>query len=529
MRGITLLTAIIMFTFICAASVPAISNQYIDLEVSTSNARYVIGTGSGQSLLYGFPDNIETTFTTIMVDGVDYIYGDSSEEGGNLTTPQYQYLSGNTVNVSSWQINDVWVQEQLSIVPNPRTGNHPDTIQIEYTVQNTSTTVSHDIGIRIVLDTFLTLNSTAPGNDAAPIAEQGYGLVAQETEWPDSGPIGDSWKTFYSLDNYSVEAECGLSTGGVFVPQATKPDMLVIGKWFSMADDADLWTYALTPGPITDTAAAMYWGPTTYTAGAESTFIIYYGIPDVSGAHVDILKSVDKTQNIMYGDTLTYTLTYSNTGSAVPGNINIWDTIPWNSIFINASAGYNTAGNVIWWNIGNITNTYTAYSQWFSVYSNPCQGVEVDNVAESMFFDPYWNYDEVTYSNTTTTTILTCTVTITPTITPTPVPLSFTFKGTYPNPAQKQTNFIFGLSTSAQVNLVIYDVSGETIKKISTAFNDINYNYGMTPSIRLKNITWNCDNNSNKKVASGIYIYSIEAVTQRGEKTKYMGKVAVLK
>jgi hypothetical protein len=51
----------------------------------------------------------------------------------------------------------------------------------------------------------------------------------------------------------------------------------------------------------------------------------------------------------------------------------------------------------------------------------------------------------------------------------------------------------------------------------------------MTPSIHLENITWNCDNNSNNKVASGIYIYSIEAVTQRGEKTKYLGKVAVVK
>jgi len=534
MRKTILLTAIIILFFFNENALADISNQYIDAKVTTFDASFTVSNGSGQDLLYEY-ENDYTSFATIQIDGNsntnNYLYydGNDIDTGNVIQIPQD--TSGNTQNNSSWQTGDVLVSQQLSIVPNPRTGRHPDTIQILYTIQNTSTSNPHNIGLRILLDTFLEPNGDATRNDAPNFAEQGYGLVTQDTQWTspaNGGTMGDAWKEFYGPEYPDCEAECGLATGGVFVPKATQPDMLIYGKWFYMQPDSFEWTYILTPAPITDSAAAMYWGPSTYNAGEEHTYFIYFGIPDVSGSDVVVSKGVNKTQNIMYGDTLTYTLTYSDTGTGAvqPTNVYLWDSIPSNTSLVSGQLGYQLSGNVISWSIGSIPNTYTSYSRWFSVSSNPCVGVEVDNSSGINYFDPYWNFNETTYSNTTVTTILTCTVTITPTIVPTE---TLTYKGVFPNPASIQANFVYGLTAPATVNLTIYDVSGEVVKKISNNINNITNNGTLSsPTVTLESIAWNCDNNSNKKVASGIYIYCIEIDSDK-QKIKHWGKVAVVK
>ncbi len=129
-------------------------------------------------------------------------------------------------------------------------------------------------------------------------------------------------------------------------------------------------------------------------------------------------------------------------------------------------------------------------------------------------------------SNTPTVTMtLTITQTLTPqptyTITPTvtAIPASFYFKliANSPNPASGYTYIIYELGTGADVKVKIYTISGE---KVTT--------FEQQGSAGRNSIRWNCKNFANKDVASGVYIYRIEAVSG-SNKAKAWSKLAVLR
>ena len=95
----------------------------------------------------------------------------------------------------------------------------------------------------------------------------------------------------------------------------------------------------------------------------------------------------------------------------------------------------------------------------------------------------------------------------------------FEFAGditSYPNPAKEKATFIFKLTKSADVTLEIYDVSAQLV------YTD-----------KLRDVTgerfsWDCKNRAGTPVASGVYIYVIEAT--RDEQTiRKTGKIAVVK
>ena len=79
----------------------------------------------------------------------------------------------------------------------------------------------------------------------------------------------------------------------------------------------------------------------------------------------------------------------------------------------------------------------------------------------------------------------------------------FSLKQNYPNPFNPSTTISFDLNTSDMISLVIYDITG---KEVNTLVNkDMtagNYTYN-----------WNAVNNSGKKVASGIYFYTLKSST----------------
>jgi len=89
----------------------------------------------------------------------------------------------------------------------------------------------------------------------------------------------------------------------------------------------------------------------------------------------------------------------------------------------------------------------------------------------------------------------------------------------YPSPASDRTNIGFELSSSVNsVEITIYNVTGTPIKEILPDFVPGIYN----------EVVWNCDNDAGEKVASGLYIAKIKAVTP--DKTVFKTeKFAVLK
>ncbi len=124
-------------------------------------------------------------------------------------------------------------------------------------------------------------------------------------------------------------------------------------------------------------------------------------------------------------------------------------------------------------------------------------------------------------STSTATVTSTSSVSDTPTMTPTKteIPASFYFKliANSPNPAKDYTYIIYELGMEAEVKVTIYTISGEKV----TAFEQ-------QGSQGRNSIRWNCKNFVNKDVASGVYIYRIEAVSG-SNKAKAWSKLAVVR
>jgi uncharacterized repeat protein (TIGR01451 family) len=71
-------------------------------------------------------------------------------------------------------------------------------------------------------------------------------------------------------------------------------------------------------------------------------------------AIITLLKTADK-QTAISGDTITYTLTYTNDGASPATNITVSDPIPSGTTYIpnsaTSSGQYNTTENKLTWNI----------------------------------------------------------------------------------------------------------------------------------------------------------------------------------
>jgi hypothetical protein len=139
----------------------------------------------------------------------------------------------------------------------------------KYTVTNNDT-VSHSVGIRIMIDTMLN------GNDAAPFRMPGIGGVNTEMEFIGAN-IPQYWQAFYSLDNPDILSQGTLIGGG-----ATTPDRFVIARWGAITSTD--WDYTVTPGlPTGDSAVAIYWNPAVIDPGESREFITFYGLSTLSG------------------------------------------------------------------------------------------------------------------------------------------------------------------------------------------------------------------------------------------------------
>lgn len=529
MKRIIVNTAVfIIIVYVTVASAFAAGNSLIDVRVNSTDPGYVgwyvIGVPSipPVKLLYGYPGAYWTTYTTIKITSPtakEIAFGGIGGTFTQLPTEGFD-AANNTRNVCAWVVDGLKITQELTVVDNPRTAAAKDNIKITYRVQNQPAN-SYNItaGIRIMLDTQLKTF------DNSPIAVQGYGQVAKEREWTGSA-VPDAWIAFDDYYNPTVKAECNMADAG-----ATKPDRLVIADWDKELNPKPWNVTVDTNYVMTDTAAGMYYNPVTYTPGQELTFTIYYGIPDYSGAELAITKSASVAE-ANYGDTLSFNINYYNQSTYGLSNLKIWDSIPWNATFVDASAPYTYAGGVVSWDLGAISNTYTAYSVWLRASINHMQGVSVTNTSHSEYTDSYWMDKEVKHSNQAIVNILTATVTVTPsitqthtitptasvtpTVTETPVALMLSLKGNYPNPARYSTNVVFYLARNADVKLKIFTVSGELVYEEKAHFPEGH-----------NTILWNLINGAGKDVASGVYIYKLEATTERDEYAEAYSKMAL--
>jgi hypothetical protein len=94
------------------------------------------------------------------------------------------------------------------------------------------------------------------------------------------------------------------------------------------------------------------------------------------------------------------------------------------------------------------------------------------------------------------------------------MPNSFALKGNYPNPFNPSTNIAYSIDMNSKVNVKIYSLLGEEITSLFSG--DVN------PGTH--EVQWNGVDNAGVAVASGVYIYRVEANNQA-----LTGKMMLLK
>lgn len=244
-----------------------VTNNFIEYAVNRSG-RFTIGTTGGdpdnpkdnnKKMLYGHPVSSGggTSYTTVRVDGTDYIY----------TIDDYSRNSVDEINnthTSVMTINEILqVTQELAIVQNSTT-QRPDTVQIRYIVKNMDTK-SHSLGLRIMLDTML------GNNDYAPFKIPGYGDLTKQKEFAEDN-IPQYWQAFDSLTEPSVIASGTLIksiTGAPSRVHFTNWPIVSRVPWGHVPDEEE---------DNRDSAVCVIWDEETMEAGETKTFVTYYGL-----------------------------------------------------------------------------------------------------------------------------------------------------------------------------------------------------------------------------------------------------------
>lgn len=282
---------------VLASSVDTLSNDRIKIVINADvldKGHFSIETTNGepnytaddqQPLIYGRPIPW-TSFTTLSIDGVPYLFGGESRR---LAKRSGQPLAVGTTSqqkkghklITKSQFNQVQAIQSLSIVENPSTKVH-DSVLIEYDLINQDS-ISHTVGLRIVLDTML------GSNDGAPL-RFGNQAIVSETEIDQ--PTFPFWQAFDSLVNPSIVAQ-----GTLDMPElgVHPPNRLILANWGGLA--ANPWDFTVRPGrgfvrdgeDEPDTALALYWNPIVLAPGESRQIRTIYGMGSVTRALGDLV------------------------------------------------------------------------------------------------------------------------------------------------------------------------------------------------------------------------------------------------
>ena len=264
-----------------------------------SIGRFTVGTTGGdpenpyddyKKLIYGHP-NPGTSFTTIRIDGNDYIYG--SSEGTFVTLPHFE---GTSI-VSDWMVENVVITQKLTIIYSS-TGN-PDALEIKYSILNDAA-ASKDVGVRVMIDTQLA------GNDGAPFTIPDVGNVTKEMDFV-GVDIPIYWTTMDSLTSPSVIAH-GTLRGVRF-----DPDRFVIAHWPGIRNTE--WDYIVDPDRYVtgDSAIGIWWNPISLSSGQSREVATFYGIGYVSEAGGEIIWENSTSLSIIDKKDVTTNITLNAT------------------------------------------------------------------------------------------------------------------------------------------------------------------------------------------------------------------------
>ncbi len=172
--------------------------------------------------------------------------------------------------VSTFTTGDITVIRHLKLIRNQYTGNE-DVAEFSYIVENNGTE-NHSVGVRIMFDTML------GSNDSAPFRIPGIGNVTSETDLKGS-EVPEFWQAFDSLSSPRVIAQ-----GTLKIDNETAPDRVRFTNWGAASRNP--WDYTRGKNYNGDSATCIYWNPKSVESGQTFTCKTYYGLSSLQQDNV---------------------------------------------------------------------------------------------------------------------------------------------------------------------------------------------------------------------------------------------------
>ncbi|MFS0638331.1 carboxypeptidase-like regulatory domain-containing protein [Mesobacillus foraminis] len=332
-------------TFAFALSNGNIGNELVQALVGP-DGRFNAGlkeTGSDNwfNILFSWPSDPWSSFTTLKVDGEELIYG-NTPDGEFIQNPTNS--DDSSKNESVWKTGDITVKQVLQAGLNPSTGQ-PDALEIKYIVTNTGTS-SHEVGLRMMLDTMVDGNDSAPfkvpnGNEIESINyEKDY--VADE--------VPAFWQVFNDFDNPDISAQYTMSGR-----DATIPDRFTIASWGGI--QGTKWDYEISEGSQTgDSGVGMWWNPKTLAPGEQKVITTYYGRPGVGGDQALVLSGRQKLTYEEWSSNSFNLLSYfTNNSESTLNNVRL---------VLEADSGITLVDDDSEHSLGTINRGVTTQSSW---------------------------------------------------------------------------------------------------------------------------------------------------------------------
>lgn len=271
----------------------SIGNDFLVFSVNDNTGYFSIHTREGHpqkaadnniSLLYD-GDSIETSFTTVRIDGKDYIFGQDYGFLGSISNRAQSTVDAvNNIISTKWTINDIEITQKAKI---SRTDNTSLTgnVNLSYEVVNNSGK-DHNVGIRVLLDNSL-------GDIDAPVvmAESEPAPIIKETEFFTGGrDPGDYIRYVDSVEQPSKEAYLSFSN-----EYASKPDKVIAAHWYHLATTK--WEYTPDKDFVfdngfndlsrADTATTVFFNEVNIPSGQRLEKGLVYGIGDFTDGYVN--------------------------------------------------------------------------------------------------------------------------------------------------------------------------------------------------------------------------------------------------
>lgn len=272
----------------------SIENDYVRYTINSKTGGFSVETLDGNPqkklddnipLLYKEDEQRSngTSFTTIRIDGKDYIFGRSYGFFGLSTTLHTPVISneGRLITVK-WDIMDYTVTQEVALsAENDQdlTGN----VGISYTVTNNGSS-SAPVGIRVLLDTALDSTVDAPylikDTDITPITVETEYTKAENT-LPNQ---------IRGLDSLSNPSKMLYTFKKTWNNEAAQVDRIIVGHWRNLANTrydytanryCDFTNYS-NSHRVPDSAIAYYWDEAALAGGASRVAEIIYGVGNFS-------------------------------------------------------------------------------------------------------------------------------------------------------------------------------------------------------------------------------------------------------